>query len=280
MNSNQTVIDLTALTEENEGTPDLSLGSSNLINGLAGQIAATMSPIDLTADAPSQMFLNVFFHDNSYSMFYGGNWLATLKARNLIPATLLKYGVDPASEVLDFLLNENAAYVRRVTGDRSLREFQWTTLDAAPQFVIPNSHDDYLAGSGTPLFGRARVALGSVLARTLYWEGQGIPVRTVTCIQSDGESTEGLQADALADECKTLVDDLHRTKKHRIIFMGVGGASNQDAFRSAARAMGVKDHNIMLIPNHPDAIAEAWMRVSTLSAQVSTTSGNVDDVTL
>lgn len=277
---NNTVIDLTSLTEEFEGTPDLSLGSSNLINDLAGQINQTMAPVDLTADVPSSMFLNLFFHDNSWSMEYASNWISTLTARNLIPAALIKYGVDPLSEVLDFLLNQNQQYVRTVTGDRTLNEFQWTTLAAAPSLVVPKRAEDYLAGSGTPLYGRARVALGSLLARTLYHEQQGINVRSVTCIQGDGLSTEGYDEDALANECLTLVTDLHRTKKHRIIFMGVGGPNDAEAFKRAARKMGVKEHNIMLVSNNPDAIAEAWIRVSTLSAQVSQTSGSVDDVQL
>lgn len=278
--NNQTVIDLTSLTEEFEGTPDLSLGSSNLINDLAGQINQTMAPVDLTADVPSSMFLNLFFHDNSWSMEYANNWLSTLEARNLIPAALMKYGVDPLSEVLDFLLNPNASYVRTVTGDRTLTEFQWTTLGATPSLVVPKRTEDYLAGTGTPLYGRARVALGSLLARSLYWEQQGINVRSVTCLESDGLSTEGYDEDALAQECSTLVADLHRTKKHRVIFMGVGGASDADAFRRAARKMGVKEHNIMLVSRDADAIAEAWIRVSQLSAQVSQTSGSADDVQL
>lgn len=277
---NQTVIDLAALTGEFEDTPELSLGSSDLINGLAAQINNTMGPIDLTADVPSSMFLNGFFFDNSWSMKYGENWAATLAARKLIPATLIKYGVDPLSEMLDFLLNPNPTYVRTVTGDLNLSEFQWTTLKNAPDLIVPQNADQYLAGDGTPLYGRSRVLLASVLSRTLYWEQQGINVRSVSCIQSDGLSTEGDEEDALAQECSTLVADMHRTKKHRIIFMGVGGPNDAASFRRAARRMGIKDHNVMLVSKNADAIAEAWMRVSNLSATVSTASGNIEDVQL
>ena len=136
-------------------------------------------------------------------------------------------------------------------------DFKWTALRAAPRLVI----DSYTRGM-TPLFDRVLELLGSVVARTKWWEDEyGVQTTSRTLIMTDGEDNE---SKFTAADVAQVVRDMLAMEKHQIFLAGIKGYDNID-FKALGKSMGLPDHCIDTVPSDEKAI-RSWLELRSQSA--------------
>jgi len=123
---------------------------------------------------------------------------------------------------------------------------------------------NYNPGGGTPLYDQSLIILGSVLAKEQEFANQGVPVRTVTVIISDGGDNESRHP--AADVAK-VVRDMLRTENHIVAFMGIDDGSTD--FRQIALDMGIPDDWILTPKNDGHSIRQAFGLISRASKMAS-----------
>jgi hypothetical protein len=230
---------------------ELSPGSAALLSGLSARINKTMSTLTVTPVVTELLQVSMLL-DNSPSMETNKNYLAAIEGHNLVVEALISAkGVDSV-ETLTALLNPSDKYARSITGDSD--DFRWCGLRAAPRL----DKRGFIFGSGTPLYDRTLEVLGSVIARTKFWEDNyGVQTRSVTLLMTDGGNNDGK---ATEDDVAKVVADMLYTEKHRIFFMGVkcGGLD----FHKIGQAMGIPAECIDVVERDPKAIRAKFQMFS------------------
>jgi hypothetical protein len=222
---------------------DISPGSAAILGGLSARINRTLSTLSVTP-AVTELLQVCMLLDNTPSMEHKNNHLGVIEGHNLVVDALLQAkGVDSV-ETLSALINPNARYAQRITGDSDL--FQWVALSASPRL----DKTGFIHGSGTPLYDRCLETLGSVIARTMWWEDNyGVQTRSVTLLMTDGGNNDGR---ANAADVSKVVKDMLRAEKHKIYFMGVDSIGID--FREIGREMGIPDEYIDVVERDPKTI--------------------------
>lgn len=145
----------------------------------------------------------------------------------------------------------------------------YTPLNSAPRLDARN----YIAdGSHTPLFDRSMVVLGAVIAKEQEFSGQGVPVRTISVIITDGWDNASRSS---ATDVAKIVKQMLQAENHIIAFMGIADGKSQDEanrLRDLALEMGVPDQWI-LTPKNKSEIRKAFGFVS--RAAVTASQGGV-----
>ena len=113
---------------------------------------------------------------------------------------------------------------------------------------------------GTPLYDRALVTLGAVLAKEQEFANQGVPVRTVTLIMSDGADTGSRHG---PEEVAKLVRSMLTRENHIVTFMGIDDGCTD--FRAVARSMGIRDEWILTPKNDGHSMRQCFGLVSKAS---------------
>lgn len=140
--------------------------------------------------------------------------------------------------------------------------YPYTSLDHAVRMTAKN----YDPSLGTPLYREAIVLLGTVLAKTQEFESNGVPVRTVTLIITDGND-ESSGRSASAATVKALVKDMRKSERHIIAAMGIDdGMTN---FRQVFQEMGIDDKWILTPGNNPSDIRRAFQVFSQSAVRAS-----------
>jgi hypothetical protein len=222
---------------------DISPGSATILGGLSARINKTMTTLAVNSSV-TELLQVCMLLDNTPSMEHKNNHLAVIEGHNLVVEALLQAkGVDSV-ETLTELINPSARYTQRITGIADT--FRWCSITAAPRL----DKTGYIYGSGTPLYRRCLETLGSVIARTKWWEDTyGVQTRSVTLILTDGGNNEG-QTSA-KDVCK-VVTDMLRAEKHRIYFLGVDSIGVD--FRQVGMEIGIPDQCIDVVQRDPKTI--------------------------
>lgn len=242
---------------------EISPGSAMLLGGLSRRINRTMSAPAVRPTVTEQTQLCMMI-DNSPSMEHLDNHLAVIEGHNLVVNSLMNARAVNSIESLTLLLNKSTDYVKRVTGD--VDHFRWSNLKAAPRL----DKKGFITGSGTALYDRALEALGSVIARTKWWEDTyGIQTRSVTLLMTDGDNNSGT---ATADDVAQVVQDMLGMEKHRIFFMGVKYGSLD--FKKIGRDMGIPDNCIDVVERDPRAIRARFQLFSQSATAVATGANN------
>ncbi|AGC49090.1 hypothetical protein MYSTI_07818 [Myxococcus stipitatus DSM 14675] len=131
--------------------------------------------------------------------------------------------------------------------------------------VVRMHKGNYSADKGTPLYDQAVVLLGTVLAKAQEFSGNGVPVRTVTLLITDGGDCSS--SHAKAKDVAALVNDMKRAENHIVAAMGIHDGSTD--FRRVFREMGIDDKWI-LTPGHSEQeIRSAFQVFSQSAVQVS-----------
>jgi uncharacterized protein YegL len=137
-----------------------------------------------------------------------------------------------------------------------------------PYRLIGSSEDmtasNYNPNQGTPLYEATIVTLGRVLAKAQEFSDNGVPVRTVTLIMTDGASTDYHRT---ADEVKTVVRDMMKKETHIVAGMGVQ-YDNTD-FRQVFREMGIPDEWILTAGSSASEIRKAFQVFSRSAVRAS-----------
>ncbi|MBJ6764960.1 hypothetical protein JGU66_29705 [Myxococcaceae bacterium JPH2] len=131
--------------------------------------------------------------------------------------------------------------------------------------VVRMHAGNYQADKGTPLYDQTMVMLGTVLAKSQEFSGNGVPVRTVTLLITDG-ADQGSR-NARARDVATVVKDLLRMENHIVAAMGIHDGSTD--FRRVFREMGIEDRWILTPGQSEQEIRSAFQVFSQSAVRVS-----------
>lgn len=242
-----------------EGTlsPD-SLQTLN-VHDIGAQIQAGLG-IQVEDVMASEVVLVTIMPDDSGSIDYAGNAAIVRAGHNTVLDALL------ASQQSDNILVHNRYLNGQVL-------YPYCPVSQAKRMDANN----YNPNQGTPLYDQTIVLLGTVLAKAQEFSDNGVPVRTVTLIISDGADAHSHRASA--QTVRPLVQDMLRTENHIIAAMGIddGGQTN---FRQVFRDMGIRDRWILTPGNSQKEIRNAFQVFSQSAVRASQSSGGFNQTSL
>ncbi len=196
----------------------------------------------------SEVVLVTFMPDDSGSIRFGGNAQVVRDGHNLVLDALL------ASRQKDSILTHN----RYLNGTVL---YPYCPIARATRMTAQN----YDPNLGTPLYDQAVVLLGTVIAKTQELAGNGVPVRTVTLILTDGADQGSMRAKA--KDVAAIARDMQATENHIVAAMGVDDGSTK--FRDVFRSMGIEDRWILTPGNDPAEIRKAFLVFSQSAVRAS-----------
>jgi hypothetical protein len=242
--------DLNNLFQSAQQAGLLSNSSMEALNVLdiGAQIQAGLgiSVDDVTA---SEVVLVTIMPDDSGSIRFSGNAAVVRAGHNTVLDALTNCSQRDSILIHTRYLNGHVLYPYcPVT--------QATRMDSS----------NYDPNLGTPLYDQTIVLLGTVLAKTQEFADNGVPVRTVTLIITDGADEHSRQA--TVKKVNSLAQDMLMAENHIIAAMGIddGGHTN---FRQVFRDMGIRDEWILTPGNSQKEIRNAFAVFSQSAVRVS-----------
>ena len=234
-------------TAQDEGLlSQASMQALNVID-LGAQIQAGLG-VNVDDVTASEVVLVTIMPDDSGSIRFSGNTQAVRGGHN---------------SVLD-ALNDSPQQDNILIHTRYLNGsvlFPYRPLSQAVRMDPKN----YNPSLGTPLYDQTLVLLGTVLAKSQEFADNGVPVRTITLIITDGWDEGSRRANA--QDVAAVVQDMLRAENHIIAAMGIDDGSTN--FRQVFPAMGIRDEWILTPGNSESEIRQAFQVFSQSVIQVS-----------
>lgn len=232
---------------EEEGT--LSPASMQALNvpDLGAQIQAGLG-IRVEDVQASEVVLVTIMPDDSGSIRFGGNAQLVRDGHNLVLEAL------NASKQKDAILAHNR-YLNGTVLYPYCPVTQATRMD----------RKNYDPNQGTPLYDQTVVLLATVLAKSQEFANNGVPVRTVTLIITDGADEHSSKAKAR--NVAALVRDMQQTESHIVAAMGI--ADGKTHFRQVFKDMGIEDQWILTPGNNEGDIRRAFQVFSQSAVRAS-----------
>lgn len=144
--------------------------------------------------------------------------------------------------------------------------YPYTSLSDVPKMDTSN----YNASGSTPLYDETVKLLGTVITKSQEFKDNGIQVRTITLILSDGE--EYGSKSSTASDVKKIVDDMLSTEEHIVAAMGFDNGSCD--FMSIFSEMGIPDQWILEAKATPSEIRKAFSVFSQSAVRASQSAAN------
>jgi dihydroxyacetone kinase DhaKLM complex PTS-EIIA-like component DhaM len=237
------------LLEQAEADGTLSPASMQALDipDIGAQIQAGLG-IGVDDVASSEVVLVSMMPDDSGSIQYAGNADAVRLGHNQVLDAL------SASRQRDDIL----VHTRYLNG---LVLYPYTPV---PQAIRMDAHN-YDPNLGTPLYDQTVVLLGTVLAKSQELAQNGVPVRTVTLIITDGADAGSTRAGA--SHVKSLVDDMLRAEGHIVAAMGIDDGTT--SFRQVFRSMGIPDAWILTPRSTAGEVRKAFQVFSQSAVRAS-----------
>lgn len=253
--------DLNQLFQAAQAEGILSSDSLQALNvhDIGAQIQAGLG-IQVDDVTASEVVLVTIMPDDSGSIDYGGN------------AAIVRAGHNT---VLDALLNSNQKD-NILVHNRYLNGLVLYPYCPVTQAVRMDDRN-YTPNQGTPLYDQTVVLLGTVLAKAQEFSDNGVPVRTVTLIISDGADAHSHRASAKT--VRSLVQDMLQTENHIIAAMGIDDGGQTD-FRQVFRGMGIRDQWILAPGNSQKEIRNAFQVFSQSAVRASQSAGGFSQTSL
>ena len=142
--------------------------------------------------------------------------------------------------------------------------------------AIRMDNTNYDPNLGTPLYDNALVLLGAVLAKTQEFQDNGVPVRTVTLIVTDGNDQGSHRA--RASDVSKVVKDMLMREQHIVAAMGISDGYTD--FRKVFQEMGILDEWILTPGNTPTEVRRAFAVFSKSAVRASQTAAPFSQVAL
>lgn len=142
--------------------------------------------------------------------------------------------------------------------------------------AVKMNRNNYKTMCGTPLYDQTVVVLGTVLAKTLDFLNNGIPVRTITIIITDGDDVHSVKHSPKT--VKPIVTDMIKTERH--IIAGFGINDGETDFKKVFREMGIDDRWILTPQNTQPEIRNAFHIISRSIIKASQSSANFSRLAL
>ncbi len=133
---------------------------------------------------------------------------------------------------------------------------------------------NYTPNQGTPLYDQTVVLLGTVLAKSQEFSDNGVPVRTVTLIITDGDDCHSMRHGA--KDVAAIAKDMLRMENHIIAAMGIDDGSTD--FRKVFQDMGIRDEWILTPANSDGEIRKAFQVFSQSAMRVSQSAANFNSL--
>lgn len=237
---------------QDEGMLSPESAQALIVHDVGAQIQAGLGVNVDDVDA-SEVVLVTIMPDDSGSIRFAGNAQAIRDGHNMVLDALL------ASKQQDNIL----IHTRYLNGTVL---YPYCTLEQA----VKMDNHNYDPCQGTPLYDESVTLLGTVLAKTKEFSDNGVPVRTVTLIMTDGEDMHSARANP--NTVNTLVNDMLRAENHIIAAMGFDNGSVR--FRDIFKEMGLLDHWILTPGNNQSDIRRAFQVFSQSAVQASQSAVN------
>jgi hypothetical protein len=229
------------------------------VSDIGAQIQAGLG-IQVDDVMASEVVLVTLMPDDSGSINFAGN------------AAIVRAGHNT---VLDALINcnqtDNILVHNRYLNGRVLYPYC-----PVAQAIRMDSHN-YQPNQGTPLYDQTVVLLGTVLAKAQEFSDNGVPVRTVTLIITDGADVHSQRA--TAKTVRSLIQDMLRTETHIIAAMGIDDGGQTD-FRQVFREMGIQEQWILTPGNSQKEIRTAFQVFSQSAVRASQSAGGFSQTSL
>lgn len=191
-----------------------SMQALNIVD-IGAQIQAGLgTPVDDVM--ASEVVLVTIMPDDSGSIRFAGNGAVVRAGHNMVLDTLAMSPQHDQILVHNRYLNGAVLY-------------PYCPVDQA----IRMDQHNYAPNLGTPLYDQTLVLLATVLAKAQAFIDNGVPVRTVSLIITDGADAHSQRS---VREVKGMVEDMLRTEDHIIAAMGIH--DGQTDFKRVFRESG------------------------------------------
>lgn len=150
-------------------------------------------------------------------------------------------------------------------GARYLNGFILNPYMSIDQAVKMNAQN-YDPNGGTPLYDQTLVLLGTVMAKSQEFANNGVPVRTITLVITDGADAHSRKA--TPDTVKTVVNDMLKGENNIIAALGIDDGGQTD-FRQVFREMGLRDEWILTPGSSKSEVRKALQLFSRSAVRAS-----------
>jgi hypothetical protein len=208
--------------------------------------AALGTPVDDVMS--SEVVLVTIMPDDSGSIRYANNEAAVRAGHNTVLDALLACKQHNQILIHNRYLNGCILY-------------PYCPLAQAVRMTSKN----YDPNQGTPLYDQTVILLGTVLAKAQEFADNGVPVRTVTLLLTDGADAGSTRA--TANQVRVIVQDMLRAENHLIAAMGISDGSTD--FHQVFRSMGILDRWILTPGNNQVEIRQAFQVFSQSAIRAS-----------
>jgi len=246
------------LFEEANNDGIISAQSAQILNvrDIGVQIQAGLG-INVDDVESSEVVLVTIMPDDSGSINFSNNAQAIRDGHNMVIDALM------TSKQKDDIL----IHCRYLNGDVL---YPYCPLDQA----VKMDQQNYNPTKGTPLYDQSVVLLGTVLAKTKEFSDNGVPVRTVTLILTDGDDVHSRNIQA--KDVATLVKDMAHSENHIVAAIGVDGGNVN--FKQVFSDMGLLDEWILTPKSNPTEIKRAFQVFSQSAVRASQSSANFSSI--
>lgn len=201
----------------------------------------------------SEVVLVTMMPDDSGSIRFGNNTQAVRDGHNQVIEALRTTKQADSILVHNRYLNGSVLY----------------PYQPISQAILMDS-SNYDPNQGTPLYDQTVVLLGTVLVKAQEFAENGVPVRTVTLIITDGEDVHSVRS--TAKDCASLIHDMLKSENHIIAAMGMDSGSTD--FRQVFQEMGIRDEWILTPGNTQHEIRQAFRMFSQSAVRASQSAAN------
>lgn len=224
------------------------------VTDLGVQIQAGLG-IDVDDVMASEVVLVTVMPDDSASIRYGKNVQAVRGGHNAVLDTLASCPQKDQILIHNRYLNGHVLY-------------PYCFLNRAER-MTPQNYNPRL---GTPLYDQTLVLLGTVLAKAQEFSDNGVPVRTITLIITDGADAGSQRT--TAKDVAAVVRDMLKAENHIVAAMGIDDGYGGN-FRQVFRDMGIRDEWILTPGQGDQEIRQAFQLFSQSALQVSQSAGKL-----
>ncbi|MDR0859824.1 MAG: hypothetical protein LBO09_02325 [Candidatus Peribacteria bacterium] len=196
----------------------------------------------------SEVILLNILTDDSGSIRFASNSQAVRDGHNLLIKALRESKQQDNIEVINRYLNGSVLY-------------PYTPLSFVPEMTTSN----YDPNGGTPLYDETAKLLATIIAKTQEFKNNGIQVRTITLILTDGEDCHSRTNSA--SDVKKIVKDMLRSEEH--IIAGMGFDNGDCDFQTVFTEMGIPSQWILTANSTPSEIRKAFQMVSQSAVRAS-----------
>lgn len=240
---------------------DLSSGSLNALTKIPDIGAIIQQGLGVPIDSvrSSEVILLNILVDDSGSIRFAGNTQPIRDGHNMLIQALLESKQQDNIEVINRYLNGTVLY-------------PYTPLSLVPKMDSSN----YDANGGTPLFDETTKLLATVIAKTQDFKNNGIQVRTITLIMTDGDDCHSHTSTSA--DVKKIVTDMLRSEDHIIAAMGFDNGSC--SFKQVFSEMGVPDRWVLTANANPSEIRKAFQVFSQSAVRASQSAAHFSQTSL